>query len=188
LHNKSKFVKAGDIENIANFIFVSNNNLPIKIENGDRRYVIFKTSNISKNNFEYFNELNKTFTHEFYNELYNNFINRDLTDFNARVIQITDIKNDMIESCQEVWLLFFEDNISKYMKRYLCNLAYFDYLKYCKNENFMPFSNIKFGLKLKSVVDVYKTTKDYKTVRYYFWSYTSINIIKGSIKTIRCIK
>jgi hypothetical protein len=31
----------------------------------------------------------------------------------------------------------------------------------------MPFSNTKFGLKLKDVVDVYKTTKDYRTVRYY---------------------
>jgi hypothetical protein len=31
----------------------------------------------------------------------------------------------------------------------------------------MPFSNTKFGLILKSVVDVHKTSKDYKTVRYY---------------------
>jgi hypothetical protein len=30
----------------------------------------------------------------------------------------------------------------------------------------MPFSNTKFGLKLKDVVDVHKTTKDYRTVRY----------------------
>jgi hypothetical protein len=70
--------------------------------------------------------LKKTFTHEFYNELYNYFINRDLADFNARVIPITDIKNDMIESCKESWLLFFEDNISKFMKRYPRKLAYYD--------------------------------------------------------------
>ena len=30
----------------------------------------------------------------------------------------------------------------------------------------MPFSGTKFGLKLKSVVDIHKTSKDYKTVRY----------------------
>jgi hypothetical protein len=46
----------------------------------------------------------------------NFFINRDLTDFNARVISITDIKNNMIESCKESWFLFFEDNISKFRK------------------------------------------------------------------------
>jgi hypothetical protein len=78
-----------------------------------------------------------------------------------------DIKNDMIECCKESWLLFFEDNISKFMKRYPCKLACVDYIKFCKDENFLPFSNTKFGLKLKSVVDVHQTTKDKKTVRYY---------------------
>jgi hypothetical protein len=73
----------------------------------------------------------------------------------------------MIESCKESWLLFFEDNISKLMKRYPRKLAYIDYAKFSKDENYMPFSNTKFGLKLKDVVDVHKTTKDYKTVRYY---------------------
>jgi putative DNA primase/helicase len=128
---ESKFVNSPVIDNVSNFIFVSNNYLPIKIENGDRRYVIFKTSNEHKNNFEYFADLNKRFTHEFYNELYNFFINRDLTKptFNAKLIPITDIKNDMIESCKESWLLFFEDTISKFMKRSNCKLAYLDYHK-----------------------------------------------------------
>jgi hypothetical protein len=164
---ESKFVNSRTIDNVSNFIFGSNNYLPIQIENGDRRYVIFKTSNECKNNFEYFDKLNKTFTHEFYNELYNYFINRDLTDFNPRSIPITDIKNDMIESCKESWLLFFEDNISKFMKKYQRKLAYFDYVKFCKDENYLPFSKTKFGLKLKNVVNCYQTTKDSKTVRYY---------------------
>jgi hypothetical protein len=73
----------------------------------------------------------------------------------------------MIESCKESWLLYFEDNISKFMKRYPRNLAYLDYVKFCKDENYLPFSNTKFGLKLKSVVNIHQTTKDGKTVRYY---------------------
>jgi hypothetical protein len=99
-----------------------------------------------QNNFEYFDRLNKKFTHEFYNELYNFFINRDLTDFNTRLIPITDIKNDMIESCKESWLLFFEDNISKFMKRYNSKMTYIYYIKFCKHESYMLFSNTKFGL------------------------------------------
>jgi putative DNA primase/helicase len=59
---ESKFVNSRTIDNVSNFIFVSNNYLPIKIENGDRRYVIFKTSNECKNNFEYFDGFYKTFT------------------------------------------------------------------------------------------------------------------------------
>jgi hypothetical protein len=90
---ESKFVNSRTIDIVSNFIFVSNNYLPIKIENGDRRYVIFKTNNKCKNKFEYFDGLSKTFTHEFYYTLYNFFIKGDLTDFNARLIPITDIKN-----------------------------------------------------------------------------------------------
>jgi hypothetical protein len=59
---ESKFVNSRTIDNVSNFIFVSNNFLPIKIENGDRKYVIFTTSNEWKNNFEYFDKLNKKFT------------------------------------------------------------------------------------------------------------------------------
>jgi hypothetical protein len=51
---ESKFVNSRAIENVINFIFVSNNYLSIKIENGDRRYVIFTTSDACKNNVEYF--------------------------------------------------------------------------------------------------------------------------------------
>jgi hypothetical protein len=68
-------------------------------------------------------------------------------------------------------LLFFEDNISKFMKRFPRKLAYLDYVKFCKDENYMPFCKTKFGLKLKSVVDTHQTTKDYKTVRFYLIKY-----------------
>jgi hypothetical protein len=64
-------------------------------------------------------------------------------------------------------LLFFEDNISKFMKRYPCKLAYVDYIKFYKDETYMPFSNTKFGLTLKSLVDIHKTSQNNKTARYY---------------------
>jgi putative DNA primase/helicase len=58
---ESKFVNSPAIESVSNFIFVSNNYLHIKIENGDRRYVIFKTNDSCKNNFEYFDGYIKHF-------------------------------------------------------------------------------------------------------------------------------
>jgi hypothetical protein len=94
-------------------------------------------------------------------------MSRNITDFNARIIPITDIKNDMIESCITSWLLFFEDKISKFYKRDNSKLAYVDYIKFCKDETYLPFSDTKFGLKLKSVVDIHKTSQNDKTIRYY---------------------
>jgi hypothetical protein len=94
-------------------------------------------------------------------------MSKDLNEFNARIIPIIEIKNDMIDNCKESWLLFFEDNISKFMKRYPKKLACNDYITFCKDENYLQFSNTKFGLKLKSVVDVHKTSQNNKTIRYY---------------------
>jgi hypothetical protein len=42
---ESKFLNSRTIDNVSKFIFVFNNYLPIKIENGDRQYIIFTTSN-----------------------------------------------------------------------------------------------------------------------------------------------
>jgi hypothetical protein len=67
--------------------------LPIKIENGDSRYVEFKCSDASKNNFDYFSRLNDMFTDDFYTNLHNYFKSFDISTFNPRVIPITDLKN-----------------------------------------------------------------------------------------------
>jgi hypothetical protein len=72
----------------------------------------------------------------------------------------------MIESCKESWLLFFEDNLTKFMKRYPRKLAYFDYFILCKDDNYMLFSNTKCGLKLKSFVDIHKAMQNNKMVQY----------------------
>jgi hypothetical protein len=62
---ESKYLNLWTIDNVSYFIFVSNNSLPIKIEKDDRKYVVFKCSDIYKNNFEYFYKLNNTFTYDF---------------------------------------------------------------------------------------------------------------------------
>jgi hypothetical protein len=71
---ESKCINTRKIQNVSNFIFVSNNLLLINIESSDRRYVVFKTSNSYKNNFEYVNNLNNLFnannTPNFFNNLF----------------------------------------------------------------------------------------------------------------------
>jgi hypothetical protein len=98
---ESKFVNSRAIENVSNCIFVSNNYLPIKIENGDRRYVIFKTCNSWK---IIFNTLMDWIWHLHKSSIMHYiifFMSRVINDFKARIIPITDIKNDKIESCKE---------------------------------------------------------------------------------------
>jgi hypothetical protein len=65
-----KFVNIRSISSISNFIFVSNNQIPIKIENSDRRYFVFKCSDDVKGNFSYFANLNDQFDELFYRRLF----------------------------------------------------------------------------------------------------------------------
>jgi hypothetical protein len=67
---ESKFVNIRSLNNVSNFIFASNNHLPIKIENGDRKYLILKYSNNINANFSYFDDLSSRFHHP---EFYDNF-------------------------------------------------------------------------------------------------------------------
>jgi hypothetical protein len=142
---ESKYINIRKIQNVTNFIFISNNLLSINIESSDRRYIIFKTSNSNKNNFEYFNNLNILFnTVNFYNNLFSYFKNYDISKYNPRVIPILEMKKEMMDACKESWQLFFEDNILKLKDKYNSPPAYLNYCNYCENEKYQSFGKKMF--------------------------------------------
>jgi len=59
-----KGVDATTINNCGRYMFFSNNMTPVKIEQSDRRYVVFKCSTDVQNNTEYFTKLMSTFKDE----------------------------------------------------------------------------------------------------------------------------
>lgn len=85
-------------ENIANFIFCTNNAFPVKIEVGDRRYVVLHVNGKFKSNFDFFNNLYNSFNKEFYDNLLTYFMKRDLSEFNVRLIPSTEAKEDLIDA------------------------------------------------------------------------------------------
>ena len=101
-------------ENVANFIFCTNNAFPVKIEAGDRRYVVLSASGIHKNDHEYWSQLYKSFTKEFYESLTAFFTERDITSFNPRIIPMTEAKEDLIEASRspiDVWICEHYDEL-----------------------------------------------------------------------------
>jgi hypothetical protein len=56
--------------NVANFIFVSNNVIPLMMSEDDRRYVVIHVSDKFMQNVEHFEKLYETFTDEFYDITY----------------------------------------------------------------------------------------------------------------------
>ncbi|OHS94435.1 hypothetical protein TRFO_39364 [Tritrichomonas foetus] len=104
-------------QNVSNFIFCSNNVIPVKITEGDRRYVAYDVSDRMKCAFQYFNELAKCFTPEFYSNLLGFFLQQDLSEFNPRVIPMTEAKKAMMEATVSSVKLFLADNFFDFSKR-----------------------------------------------------------------------
>ena len=97
-------------ENVANFIMVSNNNVPIKIEQGDRRYVVTKASDIHKGDFDYFEKLDKSFTPEFYENLFTFFMTMNISNYNLRRLPETEAKETIKEASMSSYEIFVRDN------------------------------------------------------------------------------
>lgn len=94
-------------ENVANFIFVSNNSYPVKIELGDRRYVVLQCNGKYKGQFEFFKQLVNSFTNEFYDNLLTFFVKYDISTFNVRELPMTEAKEDLIEASRnplDIWI------------------------------------------------------------------------------------
>ena len=83
---------------MSNFIFVSNNAYPVKIESGDRRYVVLACNAKYKGNQKYWSNLFSSFTNEFYENLMTYFMKHDIKEFNPRIIPMTEAKQDLIEA------------------------------------------------------------------------------------------
>ncbi len=89
-------------ENVANFIFCTNNWRPVKLDNDDRRYMVLDVAGGYRGNFKYWNELRNTMYDDwkprskFFDSLTSYFIQRDISDFNVRVVPWTEEKADLI--------------------------------------------------------------------------------------------
>jgi phage/plasmid-associated DNA primase len=167
---ESKFVNTRGGECVANLMFFSNHELPIRLENGDRRYVVVKCSNKRCLDFKYFRKLTESMKHElFYPTLFTWFLNRDISKRDLREIPVTEAKEDMLQASKESWQLFFEDNIDEFVEGdgYVSKSCYEDYQDYCKRYGYAPYSLTKFGMKLKRFVDIIPRKREGKVVRYY---------------------
>ena len=126
-------------ENVCNFIFCSNYDNPISINNDDRRYCIIKSSDKFKGDFEFFKQL-KELPNDFYDNLLSYFLKVDLKDFNPRDFPITEARENLIEN-----------NLSKTDFFILNNLEL-----------------LNDGLQLKEIIRLYNSTADpLKHTKYY---------------------
>lgn len=123
-------------ENVANFIFISNNFAPIKIEEGDRRYVVIEVSSEKRSNFEYFRELNETFTEEFYRHLLTFFLEVNLENWDRLRIPMTRAKQAIIEFCKSPYSTFIQNYINRFVEGCNKQESYNEYKEWCSRNGY----------------------------------------------------
>jgi hypothetical protein len=107
-----------NVDNFANFIFISNHSDAIKIENHDRRYVFCVVSSqycpmldrkVNPMSAPYFEALFAEIKADgFYDELLTHYMSVDVTGFNPRAIPDTQTKRDVLEFSKSPYEMFIE--------------------------------------------------------------------------------
>ena len=142
------------IQSFERYIFTSNNDYCFRIEQGDRRLLPLRVSNIKKNDTEYFNKLSDIIDTTTTQELFFNYMaSRDIEKWNYKNIPITNAKSELIlESCDPA-IHFIIDYCSNITDEH--NVKCIDlfnlYKEWCINNSHRPQSDRKFGKEMKKL-------------------------------------
>jgi hypothetical protein len=133
-------------ENVVNLIISTNNVYPVKIEASDRRYVVLRCCGVHINDFDYWKRLSDGFTVDFYNNLYTFLLSRDISQFNPRVIPMTEEKLDLIRVGRTEIDIIIIEHLEEFKKGIDC----------CDAERYKPggmkLPNFRLYVKSKCVV------------------------------------
>ncbi|KAA6390937.1 MAG: hypothetical protein EZS28_013537 [Streblomastix strix] len=95
-----KYIPDHMCESLTNFILVSNNQLPVWVEQSDRRFVICECKCPHREDFDYIDRLDKGYTTEFYDNLTTFLTFRDISKSNVHNIPMTAVKIDIVIACR----------------------------------------------------------------------------------------
>ncbi len=110
---EAKYEPARLVDNVANFMMCSNNRIPVRIEDRDRRYMVTETSSVHCGDHTYFQKLIAGFTPDFYENLFTYFMLLNTAGFNSRVIPSTDAKTTIQEASMSPYELFVRDSYER---------------------------------------------------------------------------
>jgi len=164
---EKKNIDAFQITDYLNYIITTNNLNCIKLEEGDRRFMVFNTSSKMKGNVEYFKNLasalnDDVIMRKFYEEL----INRDLSNFdlardrqNNKIMDIMKEHNvDVVAEFINYWKQEADDTdidhvFKSNMKAMDLYREFIRYYEMCGNNMNSKPSLTKFGTRLKTYDD-----------------------------------
>ena len=167
-----KFQPKRTVKNVVNLIVLSNFFDPVKVEGGDRRYVVCEVSEEHKDDRAYFEPILSGCTEEFYQNLFTFFMKRDVKGVDFSKIPKTEIRQVLMDASKSSYELFIQDFIKDFKKGFKTDKAYSYYKMwasingYTTKERKIP-SNM-FGKHLGKYVEVKRQREEGGRVRRYY--------------------
>ena len=155
---EKKYQNTVHAENLTNFIFISNNNAPVKIDDEkDRRFLVVKVSPKFASNKEYFNKLQSSFEEEgFYSHLFTFFMKMDVKDFGSELPPMTEAKKNIIEYSRSQFSLFIQKHLNIFKNGMPKLNAYPNYIHWCEESGYPSEKSNKFRIGILQFCDEVK--------------------------------
>ncbi len=114
-----------DGENVANFIMLTNNWFPVKVNVGDRRYCVVDVSAVYKDNMSFFDRLHKDFARpDFYDNLLTFFTKRSCSAFRiGGPIPMTEARTNLIEASLPPIQSWINEHYDELLTGFVCKKA-----------------------------------------------------------------
>ena len=149
-----------DNTNNIGYIFLTNNDNPLKIPHDDRRFTGIECNFKYANDKDYFSKLYGEINSKKYDKaFYDYFINVDLTDYNfTNERPITSFYNNMKELNTPVLTRFFEHIVNDNKIYHFTSTELFNkFNEFVKSNNFkVEYTSTKFGIEIKSYEGIEK--------------------------------
>lgn len=152
------------IDNVINLVITSNNDMPFRIQDNDRRMVFLDVSDefaeipdteenrtnpemVAKvqRRIDYFAQLNEERNHPLFTRtLFTFLMNRDISNFNPDKRPFTKKKQDVITDSRNPMELFVEENLSQLIDNdWESKYAYLAYRTFCRDSGYTCIKNIQ---------------------------------------------
>lgn len=115
---EQKFVPSRQGENVINLILMTNNAYPVKIEVGDRRYVLIDVNDSRKGDLNYWSELYEAFDNhkdEFYPALMHYYVQNYNKEYNLRNIPHIKEREEFIDATKSDVQIMIEEHFSDFV-------------------------------------------------------------------------
>ena len=166
-----KNISPYEIDNRCDYLMTTNNENPVKIDEGSRRYLLIKTSPHYKGNIDFFNNFYKNIIENkrALRVIYEYLINYDVCSVvpslnfqDDRYIPKTEYQKQVINENKDRILLFLEDLTLKNKhfedkKKYTNQSFFAEWTEWVKSNNYkIDINNISFGTRLMLLVKKHK--------------------------------